>query len=51
MIRQGEIQQIANAQSLRDTQSEKDYVIDWVLNGIANQEKLGRHWCRFAAAN
>jgi predicted nucleotidyltransferase component of viral defense system len=40
MIRRGEIQKIASASGLRDTQIEKDYIIGWILNGIANQKYL-----------
>jgi len=40
MIRPGEIQSIANRLGLRDTQIEKDYVIGWVLKGIAVNEYL-----------
>lgn len=42
MIKPGEIQKIAAAQGLRDTQIEKDYVIGWVLNGLARQKELKR---------
>ncbi len=40
MIRPGEIQSIASKLGLRDTQIEKDYVIGWVLKGIAEQKIL-----------
>jgi len=40
MIRPGEIQSIAAKLGLRDTQIEKDYVIGWVLKGIAEQDIL-----------
>lgn len=35
MIKQGEIQKIANRLGIRDSQIEKDYVIGWVLRGIS----------------
>ncbi|PIP76431.1 MAG: hypothetical protein COW85_14240 [Ignavibacteria bacterium CG22_combo_CG10-13_8_21_14_all_37_15] len=40
MIRPGEIQSIAANLGLRDTQIEKDYVIGWVLKGIAQSDLL-----------
>jgi len=40
MIKQGEIQKIANRLGIRDTQIEKDYVIGWILKGISNVEFL-----------
>ena len=43
MIRSGEIQNIAAKLGVRDTQIEKDYVISWVLLGIANNEFLATH--------
>ena len=36
MIQPGEIQSIAGQKGVRDTQIEKDYVISWVIYGIAN---------------
>lgn len=45
MIQPGEIQSIAGKECVRDTQIEKDYVISWVIYGIANnpflKENLG----------
>jgi len=38
MIRPAEIQQIARKEGVRDTQIEKDYIISWILTGIANNE-------------
>jgi predicted nucleotidyltransferase component of viral defense system len=35
MIKPGEINKIANALGIRDTQIEKDYVIGWILKGIS----------------
>lgn len=40
MIKPGEIQQIAQKTKVRDTQIEKDYVITWILTGIANNKSL-----------
>ena len=42
MIRSGDLQKKAFAAKVRDTQIEKDYVLTWVLWGIANQPKLAR---------
>lgn len=43
MIQPGEIQSIAGKEGVRDTQIEKDYVISWVLYGIANNPFLKKH--------
>ena len=40
MIRPAEIQQIARRQGVRDTQIEKDYIISWILTGIAHNTLL-----------
>ena len=40
MIQPGEIQSIAGKKGIRDTQIEKDYVISWVIYGIANNPFL-----------
>ncbi len=40
MIKPGEIQQIARENGVRDQQIEKDYVISWILQGIAHHEQL-----------
>jgi len=40
MIRPAEIQQIARKEGVRDTQIEKDYILSWILTGIANNELL-----------
>jgi uncharacterized protein len=40
MIQPGEIQSIAGKEGVRDTQIEKDYVISWVIYGIANNAYL-----------
>ena len=43
MIKPAEIQQIARKEGVRDTQIEKDYIISWILIGIANNEMLFNH--------
>ncbi len=40
MIRPGEIQRIARGAGVRDQQIEKDYVLSWILNGIAHHDQL-----------
>ena len=40
MIRPGEIQRIARSAGVRDQQIEKDYVLSWILNGIAHHDRL-----------
>jgi len=40
MIKPGEIQQKARGVGVRDQQIEKDYVICWILQGIAQHEQL-----------
>ncbi|MDR3339191.1 MAG: nucleotidyl transferase AbiEii/AbiGii toxin family protein [Candidatus Symbiothrix sp.] len=40
MIRPAEIQQIARKEGVRDTQIEKDYILSWILIGIAHNELL-----------
>jgi predicted nucleotidyltransferase component of viral defense system len=40
MIKSGEIQQKARKIGVRDQQIEKDYVLSWILFGIANHEQL-----------
>lgn len=42
MIKPGEIQQKANAVGVRDQQIEKDYILSWILFGIANHEHLSK---------
>jgi predicted nucleotidyltransferase component of viral defense system len=42
MIKQSEIQQIARQEGVRDTQIEKDYILSWILTGIANNEFLSK---------
>jgi len=43
MIRPGEIQKKANELGVMDAQIEKDYVIGWILKGIAQNEYLSKH--------
>lgn len=40
MIKPGEIQQKARKAGVRDQQIEKDYVISWILYGIAAHDLL-----------
>jgi len=40
MIRPGEIQQKAREAGVRDQQIEKDYVLSWILQGVAQHEQL-----------
>lgn len=40
MIRPAEIQQTARKEGVRDTQIEKDYILSWILTGIAQNELL-----------
>lgn len=42
MIKPGEIQQKARAAGVRDQQIEKDYILSWILFGIAKQEQLSK---------
>jgi len=42
MIKPGEIQQRARAVDVRDQQIEKDYILSWILKGIAQQEDLAK---------
>jgi predicted nucleotidyltransferase component of viral defense system len=42
MIKPGEIQQKARAVGVRDQQIEKDYILSWVLKGIAQHEQLSK---------
>lgn len=43
MIKSGEINSLAGAAGVRDTQIEKDYVISWALYGISKNEFLKSH--------
>lgn len=40
MIKPGEIQQKARAVGVRDQQIEKDYILSWILFGVAKHEQL-----------
>ena len=40
MIKPGEIQQMARVLGVRDQQIEKDYILSWILIGIAQHEEL-----------
>ena len=40
MIKPGEIQQKAREVGVRDQQIEKDYILSWILQGIAQHEQL-----------
>ena len=40
MIKPGEIQNKAREVGVRDQQIEKDYILSWILQGIAHHEKL-----------
>ena len=42
MIKPGEIQQKARETGVRDQQIEKDYVLSWILKGIAHNENLSK---------
>ena len=42
MIRPAEIQKKANKEKVRDTQIEKDYILTWILTGIAANDILSK---------
>jgi uncharacterized protein len=42
MIKPGEIKQKARAVGVRDQQIEKDYILSWILKGIAQHEQLSK---------
>ena len=42
MIKPGEIQQKARDGGVRDQQIEKDYILSWILQGIAKHEQLSK---------
>ncbi len=42
MIKPGEIQLKARAVGVRDQQIEKDYILSWILKGIAQHEQLSK---------
>lgn len=43
MIKPGEIQQKAREAGVRDQQIEKDYILSWILQGIAQHEHLSKN--------
>ena len=43
MINPGEIQQKAREAGVRDQQIEKDYVLSWILQGIAQPKDLSKN--------
>ena len=40
MIKPGEIQNRAREAKVRDQQIEKDYILSWILQGVAQHENL-----------
>ncbi|MBS4041315.1 MAG: nucleotidyl transferase AbiEii/AbiGii toxin family protein [Flavobacteriales bacterium] len=42
MIKPGEIQKKANQVGVRDQQIEKDYILSWILWGVANHKQLSK---------
>jgi uncharacterized protein len=42
MIKPREIQQKAREAGVRDQQIEKDYILSWILRGVAQNEHLSR---------
>jgi uncharacterized protein len=42
MIKPGEIQQKARELGVRDQQIEKDYILSWILKGVAQHEQLSK---------
>lgn len=42
MIKPGEIQNIARKAGVRDQQIEKDYMLSWILQGIAHHDQLSK---------
>ena len=42
MIKPGEIQNKAREAKVRDPQIEKDYILSWILQGVAQHENLGK---------
>jgi len=40
MIKQAEIQKLAGKDGVRDAQTEKDYILSWILTGISHAEDL-----------
>jgi len=44
MIKPGELQNMAREAGVRDQQIEKDYVLAWILKGIAEHKHLSKVW-------
>jgi predicted nucleotidyltransferase component of viral defense system len=42
MIKPSEIQNKARAEVVRDQQIEKDYILSWILQGVAENENLAK---------
>ena len=42
MIKPGEIQQNARKVGVRDQQIEKDYILSWILYGVAQHKELSK---------
>ncbi len=42
MIKPGEIQKKARAAGVRDQQIEKDYILSWIMQGVASQKELSK---------
>ncbi len=42
MIKPGEIQKKARAVGVRDQQIEKDYILSWILQGVAKHRELSK---------
>ena len=42
MIKPSEIQQKAREAGVRDQQIEKDYMLSWILKGVAQHEQLSK---------
>ena len=42
MIKPGEIQNKARKEGVRDNQIEKDYMLSWILEGIAQHDLLSK---------
>ena len=42
MIKPGEIQSVARRAGVRDQQIEKDYILSWILQGIAQHQELSK---------
>ena len=43
MIKPGEIQKKATAVKVRDQQIEKDYILSWILQGVAQNKDLNKN--------